>query len=350
MEEDARGTLDVFRQVRGKLPALVRHPDGRPLLICFAAEGGRGQVVALDPSSGETHSLSGKNVDCADLAAVARRKDVTVVWSELTDGVYQLFESDLSGSAPRRVTDAPSSAVCPALTTDAGGRPILVYQCADADGKFSIHLRRRKGRGWSDPVHVSDSPGNNWCPAVARLSDGRIAVAWDGYAAGSYDIYLRFFSMELEPEPTMRLTGDALFHANVSLAPAPDDAVWVAWNRGTPRWGKDNEVYRTTRIPERGFLHARRFLEVRRVAGDRVLPVFPPVQDVMDEVLPGLLHERPRLFAAPDGPLHVAFRFNEGELRGGHRNEKRWQAMVTCYDGQTWSEVQPTTAPPVLSA
>jgi len=338
MSEETVSSQASIWCARGSRPALVADSSGRPWLVYFAAEGGRGRVLARDVRSGEERIVSDEGIECADVCAAASGDGVVVVWSELTDGAYQLFEGDLGGAEPRRVTVHPASAIFPSLATDAEGAPCLVYQTADEDGEFNVFLRRKERNGWSEPSLVSDSPGNNWCPAVTRTADGMLVVAWDGYGRGSYDVYLRFIEPSGEMRPTMRLTDDDLFHAHVSLAPAPGGGVWVAWNRGTPDWGKDNEVYRRTRIPERRFLHVRRFLEVRRVTPERALPVFPPVQDVLDNHLPGLLHERPRLCADPSGALHCAFRFNEGELTGGHRNPKRWQPMVTSYNGQGWTE------------
>ena len=329
-ESDIASTAHVWT-ARGTDLVLVSDDDGRAWLVYFDARGGRGQVVARDVRSGATVGVSEENIDCADLATSAGGGAVVAVWDQLVDGTYQLFAGDIAGSAQQQITDGPFAAVYPALAGD-----WLVYQSADERGDFTVRLCRRCAGRWSAPECVSDSPGNNWRPAVARTVDGGAAVAWDGYAAGSYDVYLRFIPPDAPMGRTMRLTGDGRFHAHVSLAPAADGAVWAAWNSGTPDWGKDNEVYRNTRIAERNYLHTRRLLEARRVFPDRVLPVWPPLQDHLDAVLPGLLHERPRLYAPPDGPLHVAFRFNEGELTGGHRSPKRWQAMVIAHDGEGW--------------
>ena len=319
---------------RGKNPVLVTGADGEPWLIYYQAQGFTGTITARNAVDGTTINVSKPGVDSADLAAVG----ATVVWNELIHGAYQLFESDLSGGDPRQLTSGFASAVHPGLAAAADGTLWLVYQTCDDDGLFNVYLRRKVGGDWAPPQKISDTPGNNWCPDVTCTTDGRAAVAWDGYASGSYDVYLRFIQPDGAPGATMRLTDDDLFHAHVRLAPAPDGAVWAAWNSGTAHWGKDNEVYRDTRIPERDYLHTRRRLELRRVFPGRAMPVFPPIQDALDPHLPGMLHERPRLSSPPGGPLYVAFRFNEGEPRGGHRNEKRWQAMVTCYDGRDWSE------------
>ena len=69
------------------------------------------------------------------------------------------------------------------------------------------------GRNWSPEFQVSGGPaatGNNWWPAVAAGSDGTVAVAWDGYARGNYDVYLRVFRNGVW-EPVQAVAASARF-------------------------------------------------------------------------------------------------------------------------------------------
>ena len=45
--------------------------------------------------------------------------------------------------------------------------------------------------GWMPEVKLSESPANDWEPAVAVGSDGSAYVAWDTYDRGNYDIEFR---------------------------------------------------------------------------------------------------------------------------------------------------------------
>jgi hypothetical protein len=206
----------------------------------------------------------------------------------------------------------------------------LVYQRDTGGGGFGVYRQVYWEGTWSDPEPVSDLPGSQWCPAVAVTGDGRIAVAWDGYASGSYDVYLRYLDQDGAAHPTIRLSNDGRFNAHVSLAPAPDADLWIAWNRGGAHWGKDNEPYRRGRIMENNYLHARRDLVVRRMREGRIWPVYPDLQfDVLDYELPGQHCERPRLLGCAEGRLYLAFRYNQGAPRGGGRSEKRGPARCS---------------------
>jgi len=323
---------------RGSNPILITDNQSKNWLVYLAVVDGGNQIIARQMGTGETFYVSNAGIDCADISAAAYLDNLMVVWNQFTDKGYQIFERNFTDPSIQQITYGYSSAIYPALTVDTNNVPYLVYQTSNKQGYFNIYMQRKVKGEWTNPILISDTPGNNWCPSITVCSDDKLVVAWDGYASGSYDIYLRFIDHEMSLRPTMRLTSDNLFHAHASVSPAPDGGVWVAWNRGTHNWGKDNEVYRNTRIAERNYLHTRRFLEVRRVFPSRILPVYPPIEDFLDSTLPGLLYERPKVYSCSDGPLYLAFRFNEGELSGGHRNNKRWQAMLTCYDDKEWTD------------
>ncbi len=322
---------------RGRRPCLVREA-GNHVLVYQKRKGDGHTIVLHSLDSDVTTSLSRAGVDTADLCAVGGDR-VCAVWNELLDGRYVLFSNGEQGA--ECIVEPATSAIHPAMAAGTDGRIHLVYQATDDEGRCAIFYLHRIDGIWGSPQLISTMPGNNWCPAICVTDDGRVAIAWDGYAAGSYDIYLRFVETDGALSGIMRLTDDGCFHAHASLAPAAGGDVWVAWNRGTENWGQDNHPYRRGRILENDYLHVRRFLEVRRVSGNTVYPVFPDLQcDVLDMQLPGQHHERPQLSTGDDGRLHLTFRYNEGERRGGHRNAKRWQAILTSYNGSDWSALQ----------
>ena len=112
-----------------------------------------------------------------------------------------------------------------------------------SDGQADILLApldaARQAR--SPPVNVSETPANEWSPAIAVDKSGRVHVAFDSYQAGNYDVVLR----TREADGTLGAADRGGRHAGVR-GPAepggrPAGRVWVAYEERTPNWGKDAE-------------------------------------------------------------------------------------------------------------
>ena len=97
----------------------------------------------------------------------------------------------------------------------AGGRLYLVWQTA-RNGNTDIYLKTHDGVGWSDALLVSNSPANDWEPTVAVSPTGKVAIAWDSYASGDYDIFLRFLT-------TSRIELDGSRSISASYCSKPQD-------------------------------------------------------------------------------------------------------------------------------
>src|SRR5688572_8594477 len=106
-----------------------------------------------------------------------------------------------------------------------------------------IFLRVWNGERWSEEINASQSPEDDWEPAVATDGAGRAWIAWDAYrpaAAGSasYDVLLRSYSGgSLGALRTISATPFAEMHADVAVDGS--NRVWVAWQEGGVNWGKD---------------------------------------------------------------------------------------------------------------
>ncbi len=106
-----------------------------------------------------------------------------------------------------------------------------------------IFLRVFNGDRWGEEINLSQSPEDDWEPAVAVDSSGRAWVAWDAYRSeaggpGTYDVLLRSYSASgLGPVRKVSATPFAEMRADVAVDGA--DRVWVAWEEGGLNWGKD---------------------------------------------------------------------------------------------------------------
>ena len=89
------------------------------------------------------------------------------------------------------------------------------------------------------PATVASSAGNEWNPAIAADSTGRVSVAWDSYRNGNYDIYARTATSPASWGKEMPVAASATYEAYPSIAYDPAGTLWVAYEEGGERWGKD---------------------------------------------------------------------------------------------------------------
>jgi hypothetical protein len=167
---------------------------------------------------------------------------VWVVWSRQENRNWDLCGRVFDGrqwSPVQVLTTDPGADAFPRLVTDSRGRLWLVWQ-RNTGGANQILAKFFDGRKWSAEECVSEglAEGNNWWPAVAAGADGLLAVAWDGYAAGNYDVYLRRRQDE-QWGAVERVAGTPRYEAQPSVAIDGRNRVWLAWNESGPNWGKD---------------------------------------------------------------------------------------------------------------
>ena len=173
-----------------------------------------------------------------------------VFWSTNQNGNFDLWaraiESEKAGRTIRLST-ASGSDVNPAAATDAKGRVWVVWQ-GWRDGKASIFGATQQGDGFSNAAAVSSSTGNEWNPAIAADSSGKVSVAYDSYRNGNYDIYLRAASGPGAWGKETAVASSARYEAYPSMAYDPAGRLWVAYEEGGERWGKDFGAYDTQGI------------------------------------------------------------------------------------------------------
>jgi hypothetical protein len=100
-------------------------------------------------------------------------------------------------------------------------------------------------------------------------------VAWDSYRHGNYDVFARTASGASWGKEFAVATSP-LYEAYPSIAYDPSGTLWVAYEEGGERWGKDYGAYETTGVPVyggrairvRGFAKDGRMLEPTAEVGD----------------------------------------------------------------------------------
>ncbi len=95
---------------------------------------------------------------------------------------------------------------------------------------------------------MASSSSNEWNPAIAASSRGEVAIAWDGYRKGDYDVYFRTFDSAGCPGEEKPVAASRRYEACPTLAYDPAGRLWMAWEESDEDWGKDWGVYSTSAI------------------------------------------------------------------------------------------------------
>ncbi len=281
--------------------------------------------------------------DHADVFHTALGRDargrIWAIWSMQRDASWDLYGRSWdrgTWSALRRLTRHRGADVLHRLATDSTGRLWLTWQ-RTVDGVSQIYAKWFDGRRWSRDRWISDGApgrGNNWWPAIAAGPEGSVAIAWDGYAAGGYDVYLRRFSAGRWGD-TMTVAGSPRFEAHPTVAIDLQRRVWVAWDESGERWGKDTGFAVQDPATQ---LHESRRVRVACLDGVARLATAGD----LDEVLaPGEWWELPQLEIDGEGtPVllvrHLVMRQPDTPLEAPI-DLALWEIHVTRYEGSGWT-------------
>lgn len=293
-----------------------------------------------------------------------------VFWSANQNGNFDIWARAIENGAPGktvRLTTEAGSDIDPVAATDGKGRIWVAWQ-GWRSGKAAIFAAFQNGSGFSKPVVVSSSAGNEWNPAIATDGTGALTVAWDSYRNGNYDVYLRAATPSGKWGKEMAVAASARYEAYPSIAYDPGGRLWVAYEEGGERWGKDFGAYDSQGVA----LYQGRAIRVRGFEKDG--KAIEPVSDVAD-ILPGAPNRRADLMGrqsdltewlkpnvgaarnrpsarpapAPESPKNTLPRLqfdSSGRLWLAFRSAHPiwwnlvgtvWTEFVTSYDGNTWT-------------
>lgn len=336
--------VDRNRKVRADFPALLAARSGR-LWIAWQEFDGEADSIVVRNGTGDEWSREEVLVAGADVYQPTLGEDaagrIWAVWAMQVEGNWDLYGRAFDGkawSATERLTREPGTDFFPKLQADSDGKLWLVWQ-HNGDHGGRICARHYDGRGWSTEELVSDGSaiaGNNWWPAVAAGPEGTLAIAWDGYAAGSYDVFLRRRDRK-GWGATEVVAGTPRYEAQPSVAIDPEKRVWVAWNESGVNWGKDTGflvVNKGTQLYESRSVRIACLDNGRwmTTAGPLPMPADPEdhwqmphlrvdAQGRPNLVVRHLLLRRPR--TPPEQPTNAAL----------------WEMYLTRYDGARWSDL-----------
>ncbi len=290
--------------------------------------------------AGRLDRLTAKGDHHSPVIAADGKGRVHAVWSRNDDGVFQLYtsvhESD-RWAAPVRLTDSSGSNLWPRLAADGAGRLALVWQ-AFRNSQSVILARVFEGAGWGRETVVSSGPGNCWTPATA-FGGGKLWIAWDSYATGSYQVHAKEWNGGIE-----RVTPGESFSVRPSVAVTSTGAPIIAWEESDAMWGKDFAFLADRRGTT---LYKNRRVRVAARQEGRWLEIGAPVAESLPPQTRRFV-QQPQLALDPAGRLHLAFRSrtSAGTARMDYwASAGRWETFLTSLDGDRW-----TTAIPMPSS
>lgn len=114
----------------------------------------------------------------------------------------------------------------PAIASGGGRVWIAWVSFSETEGTSEIHARSMEGGKWSEPVVVSEAPGDYHKPAIAVDPSGAVWVAWPAQVRGNWDIYGRVLRGKWSK--TERWTTDSGTDLSPQLA-ASNDGVLLVW-------------------------------------------------------------------------------------------------------------------------
>jgi hypothetical protein len=261
-----------------------------------------------------------------------------VFWSENTSwqknamSNFEIFAASISSgkaSAPTKLTDSPGNDVSPVAATDSAGRVWVAWQGA-RDNVFRVLERHQTASGsWTAESRVSTQTRNCWVPAIASAADGRVAIAWDTYEKGDYDVWVREFAADGKAMEARPVANSADYEARPSIAYDKEARLWIAWERSGPTWGKNWGALDHRGI---GLYQGRQIGLLVLADGKWMEPVQPP-----SVALPGATPRR--------GPRNLPVRRPEPEVttrKAGQESEANAiaynnMARIACdRDGRIW--------------
>ena len=246
----------------------------------FVPTGGGDQIKLLHfegKTAGASLDVTGPGLDVwRPSVAVDGRGSVVVAWSEQREGNWDLFartyDPDRAAwSEATRLTTNRGTDTAVVLATAPDGTVWMAWQ-AWIDGQAEILAASLADA--SKPINVSNSPANDWSPAIAVDRRGRVHVAFDSFRAGNFDVLLAADVAGGSPVRPITVAGSSRFEARPSLTVDPQGRMWVGYEERAANWGKD---FGRAISSDGAGLYSTSSVRVCCVDGERVLDVADPV-------------------------------------------------------------------------
>ncbi|MGH7173387.1 MAG: hypothetical protein ACRELG_24145, partial [Gemmataceae bacterium] len=261
------------------------------------------------------------------------------------------------GAEQRLLTEDSVSAVNPVMCTDQKGRVYIACQDSESElpslPAFGVELFVLQDTK-NEQVGTLTVDGSSWYLALSAPPDGRITLASDYYFQGDYDV--KIWTGKGEDRPTPKVppnTGDKYvavsprFEARPSICYDAKGRLWIAYEEGPEKWGKDSGALAHGGDP----LYSDRSVRVVCLDTDGKLkrptaelptshvgnPGSQTGRDVVHHNETATRYAYPKIGLDGKGRLWLTYRQNFGSRYTSHPGSC-WLNFARRLDGDHWSE------------
>jgi hypothetical protein len=246
----------------------------------------------------------------------------------------------------QRLTKSPGPDLNPVMCTDQQGRPWLACQSWDELGQARINLFRLQGEQWQEGPALPGRPlGENcWSASLAAGPAGQVALAYDIYRNGDYDVLLAVIDRDRVTEHVV--AGSSKFEARPSVAYDAQNRLWIAFEEGPTRWGKD---FGALDVGHGNPLYSKHSVHVACLQGGKLLePVATLPVPKMPADIPGdgnnfiqyeysRRYSHPRLGLDGKGRVWLSYRQHFGTPFNTYPGST-WLTLARRLDGDRWTD------------
>jgi len=233
--------------VQNDFPAVCVVPGGPPL-VAYVAFDGKADTIQLAELTDKGLVNRGAVSDAGNAYQPSLARDgageVWCLWSQMTDGKWAILVREVTGGSAKgeifTVAAPEGNAVFPHAATDRKGRVWATWQVFEG-GAADIYAAYYEpgAEGPSQPIRVTKHPAGDWEPRLAFGADDEALIVFDSCRKGNFDVMLA----RVTPAGKVTLSTIAAtprHEARAQAAASPDGkTLWVAYEDGTVRWGKD---------------------------------------------------------------------------------------------------------------
>ena len=221
-----KGRIENFSEINDELGGdqilLVRQQDGQM-------------------SEPEQITDSGKDIFRVQIESAGNDK-LWIVWSEQVNGNWDLYlkiRENGDWSEIRRLTADVNPDINHVVAEDGKGGLHIAWQGFRGNNSDILYMHLDAQGNASPEKVIAAGSANEWTPAIAVSDEGKVAVAWDTYDKGDYDVYYCLMNKDgsfTQPRP---VAASRKFEARPSAVFDKDQRLWIAYEEADENWGKD---------------------------------------------------------------------------------------------------------------